>query len=347
MNVVDNHQDEIRARNRAEDWTVIFGGIYDINEYAGVHPGGDQIRELIAKDASKVFPRRPAARLPSMCINREKELPSEPTCDEFDEVDQLVKLHCHSSVGFRGIDAAMGDYERGVLAHRPQNLKNDPRTEWLVIYNRVYNVTKYVDSIKDELSREIDVDSENAFLSDDLNSLIVNKRGQDATMVYEALYNDDLALSCLDDLFYVGILDQRDNILCRALNIAMYSVMIVIAAVLAIQCICSLIYLVRMNRTITRDDTRSKIIVMVPCYNEGDKELRKTIDSVMDTSYPDVNKVLLVVADGNITGKGENISTPETLSKILGYKMSPSDVTYKCKSIGNLTENRAKLYSGE
>lgn len=127
----------------------------------------------------------------------------------------------------------------------------------------------------------------------------------------------------------------------------MYSVMIIIAAVLAIQCICSLIYLVRLKRTITRKDTRSKIIVMVPCYSEGDRELRKTIDSVMDTSYPDDNKVLLVVADGNITGKGERISTPETLSKILGYNMSPNDRLYKCKSIGDITENKAKLHYGK
>ncbi len=134
--------------------------------------------------------------------------------------------------------------------------------------------------------------------------------------------------------------------LCQTLNIVMYSVMIIIAAVLGIQCLCSLIYLVRMKRTITRDDTRSKVIIMVPCYNEGDKELRKTIDSVMDTSYPDDNKLLLVVADGNIIGKGEKKSTPETLAHILGYRTSPKDRAYKCKSIGELTENRAKLYYG-
>jgi chitin synthase len=133
---------------------------------------------------------------------------------------------------------------------------------------------------------------------------------------------------------------------CQILNYTMYSIMILIAVVLAVQCLCSLIYLFRRKRTILRDDTRSKIIVMVPCYNEGDKELRKTIDSVMDSSYPDDNKVLLVVADGNITGKGEKKSTPETLSKILGYTMSSGDRTYKCKSIGDLTENRAKLYCG-
>jgi chitin synthase len=67
----------------------------------------------------------------------------------------------------------------------------------------------------------------------------------------------------------------------------------------------------------------------------------------MDTSYPDDNKVLLVIADGNITGKGERCSTPETLAKILGYTMNPNDKVYKCKSIGELTENRAKLQYGK
>ena len=88
------------------------------------------------------------------------------------------------------------------------------------------------------------------------------------------------------------------------------------------------------------------MIIMVPCYNEGDKELRKTIDSVMDTSYPDDNKCLLVIADGNITGKGEKMSTPETLAKLLGYKMNPNEKVYNCKSIGELTENRAKIKYG-
>jgi chitin synthase len=54
----------------------------------------------------------------------------------------------------------------------------------------------------------MDKDSENAYLNEDLTSLIVNKRGEDATAVYEALYNDDVALSCLDDLFYIGVMDE-------------------------------------------------------------------------------------------------------------------------------------------
>eukprot|EP00986_Skeletonema_menzelii_P010559 scaffold5178_cov141-Skeletonema_menzelii.AAC.6 len=339
--------DEIQARNRAEDWTVIFGIIFDMKDYMDVHPGGDQIQQVIGADASKYFPRRPVGRLPSVCTNSAIELSTTPECDEFDDLDKLVKSHCHtSSVGFSGINKSFGNFEKGTLAHRLTNLKNSVDTDWIMVYNRIYNVTRYIDGIKDEVTGEIDAKSENAYLSKDLTSLLINKRGQDATKVYEALFSNDIQLSCLDDLFYIGVLDEKDHVLCQALNIAMYSVMIVIAAVLGIQCLCSLIYLVRLKRTITRDDTRSKIIVMVPCYNEGDKELRKTIDSVMDTTYPDDNKVLLVVADGNITGKGEKMSTPDTLAKILGYKQSPTDRAYDCKSIGELTENRAKIYYG-
>jgi len=339
--------DEIQARNRVEDWTVIFGIIFDMKDYIDVHPGGDQIQNVIGTDASKYFPRRPVGRLPSVCTNSAIELSTTPECDEFNDLDNLLKSHCHTSaVGFSGINKSFGNYEKGTLAHRQANLNNRADTEWIMVYNRIYNVTRYIDGITDEVTGEIDVKSENAYLSKDLTSLLINKRGQDATMVYEALFSNDIQLSCLDDLFYIGVLDEKDHILCQALNIAMYSVMIVIAAVLGIQCICSLIYLVRLRRTITRDDTRSKIIVMVPCYNEGDKELRKTIDSVMDTTYPDDNKILFVVADGNITGKGEKMSTPDTLAKILGYKQRHTDRAYDCKSIGELTENRAKIYYG-
>jgi cytochrome b involved in lipid metabolism len=202
--------DEIQARDRTEDWTVIFGTIYDIAEYIPLHPGGkSSILDAVAQDASKVFPRRPVGRLPEMCMNPNAELTTDVACNEFDEVDKLVNLHCHTNiVGFSGISRAFGKYERGILAHRPSNLKNDANTEWIMIYNRIYNVTSYIDGITNPTTRKIDKDSENAYLNEDLTSLIVNKRGEDATDVYEALYNDDTALSCLDDLFYIGVMDE-------------------------------------------------------------------------------------------------------------------------------------------
>ena len=56
---------------------------------------------------------------------------------------------------------------------------------------------------------------------------------------------------------------------------------------------------------------------------------------------------MIVIADGNITGKGESMSTPMTLSKILGFDIDgKEDASFAYKSIGNITSNRAKVYSG-
>ncbi len=88
------------------------------------------------------------------------------------------------------------------------------------------------------------------------------------------------------------------------------------------------------------------ILVMVPCYNESDKELRKTIESVFKNDYPDDNRVMVIVADGVITGAGEKMSCPETLASLLGFDFDPTDVAYPYKSLGTNTNNYASVYSG-
>ncbi|KAL7462210.1 hypothetical protein ACHAXS_002600 [Conticribra weissflogii] len=139
---------------------------------------------------------------------------------------------------------------------------------------------------------------------------------------------------------------NRENMMCQSLTILMYSIMLIISMVLVIQCLCSLLYVVRRKPKIGPEDERSKVMVMVPCYNEGTKELRKTIESVLGTSYPSQNKVLLVVADGIVKGSGEPKTTPEFIADELGYSVDDEIGTFDCTSIGELPSNRAKLYCG-
>lgn len=139
---------------------------------------------------------------------------------------------------------------------------------------------------------------------------------------------------------------------CIALNYIMYGILFFAAGLLALQCLCSLFigaqslyHRIRKSQT-SEDDQEAAVLVMVPCYNEGEHELRKTIKSIVMTDYPDENKVMVVIADGIVTGKGEWMNTPLHLSKILGFKVSKRDQAYAYKSIGSTGENRASVYSG-
>jgi chitin synthase len=140
---------------------------------------------------------------------------------------------------------------------------------------------------------------------------------------------------------------------CTGVRIVTYIVLYGIASLLVLQCICSLImgmnslcFRLSDDRPFSANDMEAPVMVMVPCYNEGEKELRKTITSIVDTDYPTSKKVMVIVADGIITGRGEWTNTPRTLAKILGFEVRKNDEAHPYKSIGATTENRASVYHG-
>ena len=130
-----------------------------------------------------MFPRLPPARLPEKCLNSEKDLSdySSYRCEDMTELDELVGLPCHrdQSKSRLGIDRWLGDYKIGSLAFSGSSLINGGEDfDWIVIRDRVYNVTKYIGGFRDEDSGKIAKDSsetESAYLAGSLHSLIVNK----------------------------------------------------------------------------------------------------------------------------------------------------------------------------
>jgi len=161
-----------------------------------------------------------------------------------------------------------------------------------------------------------------------------------------------------------GLVDHDDP-KCLALNITMIVIMLTVLTVLAVQFICSVIYLLRFGRTFCKavrgeQYQSAKVIVTVPCYNEGEEELSKTINSVRDESYPKDKKLQLFIADGNVRGKKNDgrdnyDTTPMILSDILDYEKKDDDPMYSCDSTGFETGdngektpvgNRAKIYYG-
>lgn len=150
--------------------------------------------------------------------------------------------------------------------------------------------------------------------------------------------------------WYQQIIDPT----CTVMEYASYVIIFAVAFLLALQCLCSIIlgcrsFQFRMSddRPFEPRDFKSPVMIMVPCYNEGEKELRKTINSILDSNYPEEHKVLLVIADGIITGRGEYFNTPATLARLLGFSLdSKRDKAYAYKSLGSSSENRASVYSG-
>ena len=173
-----------------------------------------------------------------------------------------------------------------------------------------------------------------------------------------------------DDYWYEIMTSFEDAInhqdsTCQFLNMTMFTIMFLIVVILGVQCLCSLIYLLRFGRTCCKavrgeKYQMAKVIVTVPCYNEGTEELTKTINSVRDESYPNEKKLLVFIADGNKKGKNSDgfdnyETTPVILSDLLGYTKSDSDPIYCCDSTGYEVgkngekipiRNRVKIYHG-
>jgi len=147
--------------------------------------------------------------------------------------------------------------------------------------------------------------------------------------------------------------DANLSSVCSAMNVGMYGILFLVAGLLVLQCLCSLalgvrsfLYRVRKVKNFDDDDLDEAVMIMVPCYNEGRSELTKTINSILYTDYPDDNKVMVVVADGIITGRGEDLSTPKTLAELLGFRVRKRDRGYSYTTNGVDTDNRASVYHG-
>lgn len=91
-------------------------------------------------------------------------------------------------------------------------------------------------------------------------------------------------------------------------------------------------------------------ICLVTCYSEGEEGLRTTLDSIALTDYPNSHKTILVICDGIIKGKGEELSTPDiVLSMMRDHSSPPDDVrpfSYVAVATGSKRHNMAKVYSG-
>lgn len=54
---------------------------------------------------------------------------------------------------------------------------------------------------------------------------------------------------------------------------------------------------------------KRKLLYVLPCYNESEIELRKTIDSIVSQKDCNIHKFLIIICDGKIKGSGNTLTT--------------------------------------
>ncbi|KNE71091.1 hypothetical protein AMAG_20292 [Allomyces macrogynus ATCC 38327] len=92
------------------------------------------------------------------------------------------------------------------------------------------------------------------------------------------------------------------------------------------------------------------MILLVTCYSEGEDGIRTTLDSLAATHYLDSHKLLFVIADGIITGAGEDKSTPDIIVDMMerdaAFPADPKPYSYVAIAEGAKRHNMAKVHAG-
>ncbi len=186
------------AKEENPDWVTVYGNLYNLAAYESQHPGGaDTIRAYRGEDASNRFPRLPMGWMPEYCMNSNKTdyikanfiTPECVLSTEETEEDPF----CHvNTAGLDSVRNLLSDYREGVVVVPQWDLGKEEQ-QWIRIDKNIYNVTQYVDSLRDPATRRIVTSPShpNALLNENLHLVLVNKLNQDATSVFYDVFQDD------------------------------------------------------------------------------------------------------------------------------------------------------------
>ncbi|KAI7899778.1 chitin synthase-domain-containing protein [Cokeromyces recurvatus] len=262
--------------------------------------------------------------------------------------DQMTMLRINYKEGNMGVewksirDQAQGNYHlNGVKMNR----------NWAVINNHIYDLTKYMMGgryLEAPPGQTVPANVSTDFLAASVVNLFVQYSGMDITQQFNQLDLSDerknRELVCLRNLFYVGLVDNRNSPTCQ------FSTYFLLVVTL---CLCSVILFkfiaaIRFKSTRMPEELDKFVICQVTCYTEDEESLRKTIDSLATLRYDDKRKLIIVICDGMIVGSGNDRPTPRIVLDIFGVdpQVDPEALSFVSVGEGLKQHNRAKIYSG-
>ncbi|CAI2162259.1 14518_t:CDS:2 [Funneliformis geosporum] len=328
---------------------IIYGKLYDTGQYIlfGNHrpltpPIDDKDLEPLifptfGQDISEYFPQN----------NEDLGCPfapknGGPICNKAIETKDPL-LHCHISnhvyETLKYLDMKIS------VSYSWQNITKDNST--LVVYNnKVYDLGNYLDPSNDD-----------KWLGDDsVTEWLRGHLGKDATKDIRRTIRGNNISKCLPN-FEVGIVEGT-TIGCFANRLIILLMLVVFTGISLIKFISAIAFdwflswqLGKISKKPKTDDTTSHILLLVTCYSEGELSMRTTLDSLASTDYSDKHKLLIVIADGDITGSDNDKSTPEICKDLIEpYNLSnfesPIPQSYLAIGEGKKQHNMAEVTIG-
>ncbi|PWN53759.1 hypothetical protein IE53DRAFT_108130 [Violaceomyces palustris] len=237
-------------------------------------------------------------------------------------------------------------YYKGYYVFSKKKLANEASyRDWAYVEDKVYDLTNYFYTLEQQSAT-----AAYKFIDSSVSDLFRSQAGQDITKDFNdamSAFNSTFqgaTRACLDNLFYAGRTDFRDTARCEVQNYLLLAFSVLLVAVILSKFIAAL----QLGTKRNPEQQDKFVICQVPCYTEGEDELRKTIDSLAGLKYDDKRKLLFIICDGMIVGSGNELPTPRIVLDILGVdpKIDPEPLMFKSIAEGSKQLNYGKVYSG-
>ncbi|TPX32124.1 chitin synthase [Synchytrium microbalum] len=353
-------QGELDGRTHINDpYVSMYGKYYRIPDIVNSHVNSNGWVSAVAleqtvlgRDISSMF--RPTDRWNAICPNLTQPSGWDNIARNIPLAFQRVwYIHSTASSSANSVGGAAVDYfqalrkdQKGDLARDSswiaQTLAADTANNYIIVaYDKVYDVSQYFNG-----------QNTNNFLGSNMQSIFstFGKQGVDVTQYLEQIKSVESPqawaryMSCMDGLFYQGVVDHRLDAKCVISNWILLGASILLVAVIGFKFVAAL------QCGSRRDPVKYDkfVLVNIPCYTEGADSLTKTLEALVQTSYDDKRKLLFIVADGMVMGSGNDRPTPRIVLDILGVgaDVDPEPKAYVALGEGRRQLNRAKVYSG-
>jgi chitin synthase len=346
-------------------YVAVRGKVYDISKFwklqhsdSSTQVTADVMQQLAGLDLTPYFPVPLSVGCPGLVTSTQLTLSTNTSSTDYTPTltqavhvsgslasDQASKLADINWYPDRFLPFMQKYYKGYYVTSKKDIAAQGNDKNWAIVGNKVYDISNYLWT-----TSLFNTDTSYQFLPSSVTNLFAAESGADITKDFNAAmaelnstYRAE-TLNCLNNVFYAGPVDFRDYARCQVQNYLLLSFSILIMVTILAK------FLAALQLTPKRNPEQQDkfVICQVPCYTEGEDELRKTIDSLAGLQYDDKRKLLFLICDGMIVGSGNELPTPRIVLDILGVdpKINPEPLMFKSVAEGSKQLNYGKVYSG-